>query len=173
MGVWFIFRYNSKTYKATDSRIVEEQSCTSEYIGDLFDLETDFLKRKKVYACFVQEFQTGSSPDAWKQYIPGLVDMKTWRANMDFFIRKYIKNDPIAWKEKDWTGPSVPFDPEVLQKWAATWHHVIKVTPDDNLHAILDDITTVGNVLSDLEDLAKFAERAKNANQKVVLQVRY
>ncbi len=173
MATWYIFRYNSKNYDPNNKRIVDEQSYASEWFTDLLDLEAGYLKKIKLFPCFLQEYHTGTAPGWWKGFIPGLASGDTLKKNYDDLVKKYIKKDEMALSEKEWTGPSVPFDPEVLRAWASTWHTKLRHMREEELNSILDNVSIIGDVLSDLEEAAKFATKAKSANQQVVFQIRY
>jgi hypothetical protein len=170
---WYIFRYNTKNYDPNNQKIVEEQSYSSEWFTDLLDLEAGFLKKIKMFPCFVQEYHTGQSPDWWKGYIPGLAPQETVKKTYETLIAKYVKKDELAFREKEWTGPSAPFDPEILRNWASTWHTKLRGMREEELNSILDNVSSVGDVLSDLEEAAKFAVKAKTRGQQIVFQIRY
>ncbi|MHB9023195.1 MAG: hypothetical protein ACYC7E_03345 [Armatimonadota bacterium] len=174
MGAWFTFRYDSPDYVMHDMEWHKRKAISSAHLEDLFELEDKYVRKWQVNASFVREYATKGNSAFFKRLVRGKYTVQHIVARVRTLIKKHILNDPLAWTHDTYRGPSEPFPPGELKRWASRWATLLGKMGDDELFSVLENnADQVASVISELKAMVDFSVRAERDGVNVVMDVRY
>jgi hypothetical protein len=174
MGAWFTFRYNTPDYVMHDMEWHKRKAISSAHLEDLFELEDKYVRKWQVNSSFVREYATKGNSAFFKRLVSGKYTIQQIIHRVQMYIKKHVFNDPLAWTHDVWNGPTEPFPPGELKRWASQWIKLLSKMNDTELFSVLEnEADQVAGLLSELHAMVDFSTRAERDGVNLVMNVRY